>query len=436
MKNNRYNWLINLRWFAATGIILATFISTNFFHISLKEKQLYIVAFLLLLSNFIYFIFDRKARSRIGNSNHSANQRLIVAQILGDLILLTILLHYSGGVENPFIIYYVFHLMLASILLSRIMSYFVASFTMLLVGLMAIGEFMGWFPHYSLTGFLTNGYYNNQKYLLGTGFVFVTTSYVVVYITSKVSSQLREKEQAYRQANIELLEKDKIKDEYVFRITHDIKGHLAAIQGCLEAVTMKISPKEKEEFINRAFKRTGKLLIFIEELLKITQHRLSNDLVRESFSLKSIIDERVHDFKDQIEEKNLSIHFDLEIDTLFADKLSISEVVENLFSNSIKYTQEGGEIQIHTLTPKSMWFRLELTDNGIGIPQDDIPNIFNEFFRAGNIKKADREDRSSGLGLAIVREIVKNHSGKIQVESELNKGTKFIIDLPQLEQED
>ena len=431
MKYNRYSWLIKLRWFAATGIILATFISSEFFHISLKEKQLYIVAFLLLLSNFIYFLFDRKAKNRVGKRHHSAYQSLIVAQILGDLILLTILLHFSGGVENPFIIYYVFHLMLASILLSRIMSYFVASFTMMLVGLMAIGEFLGWFPHYSLTGFLTNGYYNNQNYLLGTGFVFVTTSYVVVYITSKVSEQLREKEQAYREANLELLEKDKIKDEYVFRITHDIKGHLAAVQGCLEAVTMKISTEKKEEFIERAFKRTVKLLAFIEELLKITKHRLSNNIVKESFSLKSELEERINDFSEMIEEKKLSIRFDLKVDTLFADKISISEVLENLISNSIKYTPEGGEILIRSTAPKSKWFRLEIADNGIGIPQEDIPNIFNEFFRANNTKNINTEERSSGLGLAIVREIVKNHSGDIQVESKLNKGTKFKIDLPQ-----
>lgn len=430
MKNNRYQWLINLRWFAATGIILATFVSTELFHISLKEKQLYIVAFLLLLSNFIYFLIDRKTRDAVGNKYHSAYQRLIVAQILGDLVLLTILLHYSGGVENPFIIYYVFHLMLASILLSRLMSYFVASFTMLLVGLMAIGEFLGWFPHHPLTGFLTNGYYNNKNYLLGTGFVFVTTSYVVVYITSKVSAALRDKEQAYRQANLELLEKDKIKDEYVFRITHDIKGHLAAIQGCLEV--MKISATKKEEFLKRAFNRTEKLLSFIEELLIITKHRLSKDIVRETFSLKKEVEERINDFSELIREKNLNVQSDLEAETLFADRISISEVLQNLISNSIKYTPDGGEIMIRSTVPKSKWIRLEVSDNGIGIPEDEIPDIFNEFFRANNTKNDDRENKGSGLGLAIVREIVRNHSGEIKVKSKLGVGTKLTIDLPQL----
>jgi signal transduction histidine kinase len=102
-----------------------------------------------------------------------------------------------------------------------------------------------------------------------------------------------------------------------------------------------------------------------------------------------------------------------------------------LISNSIKYTPTGGEIHIHSSEVKTGWVRFEITDTGIGIPPDDLTNVFNEFYRAKNAKEIVRDEKSSGLGLAIVREIVENHSGKIRIESKLNLGTKVVIDLPQ-----
>ncbi len=330
MTDSRYKWLTNLRWIAAAGIIIFTLISSSVFHVSLQEKQLFIIAALLLLSNFFYILLERKTSKDNKDHYYATPQGLVVSQIAGDLILLTFLLHFSGGVENPFIIYYVFHLMLASILLSRTLSYLIATFTMILVGLMAIGEFLGWFPHYSLTGFLTNGYYNNPNYLSGTGFVFVTTSYVVVYMTGTVSERLRKKEQACRQTNMELLDKDKIKNEYVLRITHDIKGHLAAIRSCLDASMMDLSSGQKKEFIDRAYDRTGKLLTFIQELLRITQLRLANDIMKESFSLKKEIEEQVINFNEDLRAKGLAIDLDLKTDTLSAGRSMV--IVVPLFS--------------------------------------------------------------------------------------------------------
>lgn len=431
MKDNGYRWLIDLRWIAACGVIIATLFADKFFQIQLQQRQLFVVAGLLLLSNIIYSLFYRYFIRQFDEYDERKLRILVLIQIVFDLVLLTFLLHFSGGVENPFIIYYVFHLMIASIILPRAISFGVATLTMSLVGIMAGGEYLGLFKHHPLTGFITFSFYNNLKYLIGTGLIFVSTSYVVVYLTGTVSAKLRNKEHAYRRANMELLEKDKIKNEYVIRITHDIKGHIAAIKNCLDATLIDIPEEKKEEFIRRAYTRTEKLIVFIKDLLRITQLRLRNNMMKERFSLSSLIHEIVDIYREDLNKNNISIQLDLQEEYLYADRLSIAEVFDNLFSNSIKYSKDKGTIRIKAFRNNSNKFNIEFSDTGMGIPREDLSNIFNEFFIASNNRGAGSDN--TGMGLAIVKKIIRSHKGSIQVKSIEGDGTTFTIILPNTE---
>lgn len=419
-----------MRWIAGCGVIIATLLTSRVFSISLQQKPILLLSALLLFSNLLYLYAYKRLTRELEEYNERNLRMWVLVEIIVDLLLLTLILHYSGGVENPFIIYYVFHLMIASIILPRIISYGIASFTMILVGLMAWGEYFGWFQHYPLDGFITLRFYDNLRYLAGTGVIFISTSYVVVYMTGVVSAQLRHKEEAYRQANLDLLEKDKIKNEYVFRITHDIKGHLAAIKNTLDATMIKIPVKKKEEFVIRAYTRTEKLIVFIQDLLRITQLRLNDSIVIEEFSLSEVINEIVDMYKEKIAEKNLTIQLEINETKIFADKLSIKEVIDNLLSNSIKYTHDRGVIRIKTSRHTRGKINIEFSDTGMGIPKSEVAHIFDEFYVASNIKKEGIF--SSGMGLAIVQNIVKNHKGTIQVKSEENRGTTFTIRLPRI----
>jgi signal transduction histidine kinase len=419
-----------MRWIAACGVIIATIFASRIFLISLEQKPLLIIGALLLLSNLLYLFAYKHLTRQLEHFKEKNLRILVLVEILVDLVLLTFILHYSGGVENPFIIYYVFHLMIASIILPRIISYGVASFTMLLVGLMAWGEYFGWFQHYPLDGFITHRFYDNLKYLAGTGVIFISTSYVVVYMTGVVSAQLRHKEEAYRQANIDLLEKDKIKNEYVFRITHDIKGHLAAIKNCLDATLVNLPEEKKEEFVKRAHTRIKKLIVFIKDLLRITQLRLNDSMLTEEFSLSEAVNEVLENHKEKISGKRLSLQLDIEEIDIIADRLSIIEVFDNLLSNSIKYTPEKGIIRIEISHHSQEKIQIILSDTGIGIPKKEISQIFDEFYIASNNKQPGTEN--SGMGLAIVRKIIRRHNGTIQVKSDIGKGINLSIRLPKV----
>lgn len=428
MKNNWYKWLIDMRWIAACGVIMATIFASSIFSINLQQKPLFLIGVLLLLSNLAYLFVYKHLTQQLKDFNEGNLRILVLVEIIIDLVLLTFILHFSGGVENPFIIYYVFHLMIASIILPRIVSYGIASFTMILVGLMAWGEHFGWFQHYPLDGFITHRFYDNLKYLAGTGMIFISTSYVVVYMTGVVSARLRYKEQAYRQANLELLEKDKIKNEYVLRITHDIKGHLAAIKNCLDATLVNIPEEKKEEFVKRAHSRTEKLIVFIKDLLRITQLRLSDSMVIEEFSFSELVNDVVDIHKEKISAKKLSVQLEIEDMKISADRLSILEVMDNLLSNGIKYTTENGIIRITASQQGKDKLNIEFADTGMGIPKREVSHIFEEFYVASNNKHAGTEN--SGMGLAIVQKIIKRHRGTIHVRSEISRGTTFTIHLP------
>ncbi len=429
MKVEKEYWLINLRWIAAMGVVGATFFSVKIFGIPLPEPQLYIIAASLFVLNLTYLIvYQNRFRANLDKSRMNP-EGFIFIQIMIDLLVLTFLLHFAGGVENPFIIYYVFHLMIASILLSKRKSYLVATITVFFVGIMTIGEYSGFFTHYQLKGFLTNGFYHEMKYLAGTGFIFITTSYVVVYLTTTVSDQLKRKEEANRLANIELGENGRIKNEYVYRITHDIKGHLSAIKNCLDVVILQPDKTQQQEFTERAHSRTLKLITFIQDLLKITELKMSGNPEMENIPVHELISEAAQNIQGNPAHRNISlaIKIDPGVRFIYGNRLLLLECLSAILSNSVKFSYGNTHISV-IATSVSDGIKIEINDKGIGIPEKEIPGIFNEFYRAGNVR--GKENDSNGLGLTIVKHIAELHSGRISVTSKINEGTSVSLIFP------
>jgi signal transduction histidine kinase len=277
---------------------------------------------------------------------------IIDFQISADLLILTVLLHFSGGIENPFVFFFIFHMIIASILLSVRESYIQATFAVLLFGLLISLEYLQTIPHHCLRGFVSHCSHRDSLYVLGTFFVFATTLYLVVYMAGYIAVRLRRAEQAQKQANILLQEKDRIKDEYVLRVTHDIKGHLGTIQSCLGVVTNKVlAPLDGQQmdFVNRAHRRTIKLTNFVKTLLKLTQMRLSDNFEMEGFPLASTVDSAVAAVKTKAEDKSITLTCNIEpsADKIFGNQFSIEEAITNLLLNAIKYTPANGTVEIN-----------------------------------------------------------------------------------------
>ena len=428
----RAYWLIRLRWLAVLGVIAAATIAGRIFNVPVKLKEIFLIAAAIALYN-IAFLFAAKyiEKTQDGKPNRII-KFLIDTQIAMDMITLTTLLHYSGGIENPFVLYFVFHMVIASILLSAKESYLHATFAISVFSFMVLLEFKGIIPHHCLK-IQGNGHLREDGlYISGSLFAFATTLYLVVYMTNFITSRLRQQEQAYREANIQLKHKDRVKDEYVERVTHDIKGHLAAIQSCLGVLADNmVGPlsERQREFVNRAHNRTKKLSLFVKTLLKLTQLRLSERLEKDAFLLSDPVCSAIESVQARARDKSVNLDSNIQATggRISGNRFSIEEMIANLLLNAIKYTPANGTVRIN-LTDRNDKLLIEIADTGIGIPISEIDSVFDEFFRATNARESEPD--GTGLGLSIVKQIVERHGGTIWVESTQGRGATFKLLLP------
>jgi len=323
-------------------------------------------------------------------------------------------------------------MIIASSIFSTTESYLHTTFALILIMLLAFLECYGVIPHYHLEGFANHDLYQNESYIFGAGAIYIFASIFLVSLTHMIFTRSIKIEETYIRTNIELEKKDKLQNEYILRVTHDIKGHLAAIISCLKVVSTNIIGtlnERQEEFVNRASERTELLTSFVKDLLNLTKKRLNQDIEFEEFSIRELINKVVPSVEILAKDKSieLNVYIDNAINSIVGNPFTIEELYSNLLLNAVKYTPIKGHIELivrnrhdHILT--------EVSDSGIGIPQEEISKVFDEFYRAKNVPKDI--STGSGLGLSIVKQIVENHKGRIWVRSELGVWTKFIFTLP------
>lgn len=425
----RNYWLIRLRWIAIVGVNASILFASKFLKFSLPTLALYSIGAFLIIYNLIFLVILSLIK---GKESFPIINRIANAQISLDLLSLVGLIHFSGGVENPFIFYFIFHMIIAGVLLSRRASFLQASFAVLLFCAMAVSEYFGIFAHHGLGKFIGLERYNNSIYVSGVSFVFISTIYIAVYMATSISQRLRDREKILAETNTLLKKQDLLKSEYVLRVSHDIKEHLAAIQGCLEPVTGgitgELNPKQMD-LVQRAVQRTAKLIFFVKALLEVTRIKLTKEVKMDYFDFQNLLSEAIANISSKAKDKNIIVNSTVEpsIDRICGAQEYIQETMVNILANAVKYTPCNGKIDI-SVNDQGNTILIQIKDTGIGIPADELPKIFEEFFRASNAKEVEKD--GTGLGLSLAKQVIERHNGKIWVESVKGKGSIFSIVLP------
>jgi signal transduction histidine kinase len=425
----RAYWLVRLRWLAATAVVLGTFVCTHIFHLSVQKVPLYTIAAMLFLYNAaVLGLLDRLNRVISEGAKHTT-KKVIDFQISADLIILTVLLHFSGGPENPLTLFFIFHVIIASILLSVWESFLQATLAISLFGILLLLESTGLVSHYCLRGLVNHCRYEEKADLTAMFATFTVTIYLVVYLASYMAMRLRRAEDAQREANRLLCEKDRVKDEYVAHLTHDMKGHLAAIQSCLGVAATEPLTGPAAEFVGRAYYRTKRLTAFVRMLLRLTRLKLDGVVEMVPFSVSDAVREAVEAVRPGAQEKALHLECLVKPATAIVsgNAMSFKEAITNLLLNAIKYTPQHGTVSVRTelLDDSAI---VEIADTGIGVPQEEQVRVFEEFYRASNARKVEPD--GDGLGLSLVKRVVEMHAGSISFSSRLGSGTTFRIVLP------
>jgi len=231
----------------------------------------------------------------------------------------------------------------------------------------------------------------------------------------------------------QLKENDRLRRELVSNISHDLRTPLSAMQGYIETLIIKadtMSPEERDKFLRIARKHTvrlGTLIGDLFELSKLDSASVTPNL--EAFSLPELVQDIAQEFQLESERKDIQLSIDTQSGAAYTigDIGLIQRVLENLVRNAIRFTPAGGEITV-SIAERPEALSVSVSDNGPGIPDDDIPRIFDRFYRAVGGEEA-RSD-SSGLGLAIVKRILDLHGSRITVTSKVDAGTRFEFELP------
>ena len=222
------------------------------------------------------------------------------------------------------------------------------------------------------------------------------------------------------------------RSRFMNRVAHNLRTPLAAVASMLEVVRdgyLGGASDDLRKHLRRVDQRVQNMLQMINELMTLARSRSKQQpLELRPVDLK-VVTSRIHQtFREKSAEKRLTFMITLpeNLPKIRGDLEMVEQMFENLVSNAIKYTPEGGHIGMTFWPGASETVRIVLSDSGIGIPKNEMPRLFTEFFRASNVKNMI----GTGLGLAIVKEIVDQHGGQIHVESEEGFGTTFVIHLP------
>src|SRR5215472_5175938 len=231
----------------------------------------------------------------------------------------------------------------------------------------------------------------------------------------------------------ELKKIDQIRRDFVANVSHELRTPLSILRGYIE--TLLDSPETSREELSRILKvmerHSKRLDSLVEDLLTLAQLESANpNLQLRDVDLSNLFAEVIRDWGKRLAIKKRKLMVDLSpnVPTIHADPARLQEALYNLLDNAMKYSRENGQIRLNGRCQDGE-IELSVSDNGIGIGKEDLPRIFERFYRVDKARSSDKV-RGTGLGLAIVKHIAQLHGGRVEAESELGKGTTIRLLLP------
>jgi two-component system phosphate regulon sensor histidine kinase PhoR len=225
---------------------------------------------------------------------------------------------------------------------------------------------------------------------------------------------------------------EKIRQDFVANVSHELRTPLTTIKGyaetLLEGAIKEDVASQFVQVINRHADRLTKIVEDLLTLSKIESREFS--LKPEGLSISDLIHSTLDVVKEEADKKGMSISWSESIPSLFivGDRKGLEQVLINLLDNAIKYGREGGNIKISACENPNAEIQISVEDDGIGIPKEDLPRIFERFYRVD--KGRSKELGGTGLGLSIVKHIIQAHGGNVWAESQIGKGSTFYLTLP------
>ncbi|HYL80942.1 MAG TPA: ATP-binding protein, partial [Candidatus Acidoferrum sp.] len=469
----RLDWFIRLRWVFLLGLSLIIVLAGLLFRIPLPYRHILLVGGIVLAYNTAFYLhhsfFTRNRTPEITAARIEAN-----IQIGADILALTAMIHFTGGAENPFIFFYLFHAIIGSILLSRMEVWTHASLAYSLFLGLVVSEYSGSLPHYSLDLLISGGQHQNLLYLLAVSTALLVTLCGTIYMTSSIAHGLRTRERELvltrtmleknsrdleevnrelREKQAQLVQSEKLASlgQLSAGVAHEINNPIQFIQGnmrILNEAMETILPlvdrhaegnpdftvaRLKYSFFRQHVKTllddmyAGALRIadIVRDLKKFA--RLDEGRMDEAVDVNEVVRSSLRLVQNKIKRYRVIENLDPALPTITGSTSKIEQVVvSNLINAAEALCQRPGGVITLTTKPEDggQGVRLSIADNGPGVSEEVKDRLFDPFFTT------KQRTGGTGLGLSIAYTIVNEHAGRVEVNSTLGEGTTFMYHFP------
>ncbi|MEW5818081.1 MAG: HAMP domain-containing sensor histidine kinase [Spirochaetota bacterium] len=427
-------WFIKVRWIIVLILIAAgisgILIPDILVRIGLNPPVIWpwALAGALAIVNIIFYFFAVRLKKEREPRGVEKN---IWLQIASDLIFVTILVYIIGS-TNTFIPFtYLFHIALACIFFPPKDSLFV---TLMAVGLYIISVILELAEILPGTGILRDTQLMHKKDLPLT-IIFAGSAvfiwFVVWYFVSNLSKTVRRRDQQLSAMNEQLTASDAEKTKQVLITTHELKSPFAGIESNIHLLKYQYwneIPESVHEIIDRIETRAQTLRERIRKILILGELKspLSAEEQLQLCDLQAVMKAVLEEVGEKAQERQITLDIQVPQITVIGSMKQLIILFSNLVGNAIVYSYPGGKVEVSTRTNREE-VRVSVSDHGIGIREDALPYIFDEYYSTKEAAKFNK--MSTGLGLSMVKEIVKKLKLKIKVTSELEKGTNFEVTL-------
>lgn len=426
----RLDWFNKLRWGAVLGALATAFISRASSTYSPPFASLLVLVVVLGALNTAYVWRNR----RIPPTDIAAELKVVKLQMLGDLLVLTMLLNLTGGIENPLQFLYVIHVVIASLLFKGREIFQIAALAIALFCGSAIGERLGVLPHYHIPS--ASPVAHELPFLLMSLSSFCLVMLVSAYIGARIMKHNRSIKDELVARQGELIEADQAKMNFFRFVTHEVKSPIStaqsAVETALELGGARMEPAI-EDLLSRAVGRLEQASGMVRDLADLTRTgKIQQEHLR-WVDLLDVTNRVVAQNEDTAARRGQKIAVEapeagLQIVTMPS---MIEKIVANLVGNAVRYNKDGGRVTVRLQTAGDRT-RIEVQDEGIGIAPDEQERVFDEFYRSQ--AAIQMTNLGTGLGLPLVKKFVADLGGSITLESTVGVGSRFSVELPKLQQ--
>ena len=435
----RFAWLVASRWLFIMALLVGPPLVAALMPVAIMWQPFVITGLMLGMVNLGWQVYWSHLTELEPRHLMQDLRTMILVQIVHDWLALLTLIHFSGGVDSPLILFFILHLALAQLALDRRQGWVATGLAIGSLACLLMAEALDVLQPVSIPG-LTSELHQSSGFYVAN--VLVWQALVMVLLTMMlqgVMHQLRRREEAVlrtrgrlEKANRRITQQSDERVRLLHAMAHELRSPIAAAITMIKVLVMTHGeklPEEAQHPLSRVQTRLEGLTGLINELLELAESRKPKGNEARRIELMPLLQEMLDEHRPHAQERQvrLSLQGPPDEAVLFADPHALQRALENFLSNAIKYNRDGRSVEIHVSRVADDW-RIDFKDEGIGIAPDQIQRLFSEFYRTPQSRK--HTTSGTGLGLAITRDLVERMGGRVEVHSEVEVGSTFSLYLP------